>query len=107
MASALISTTPDFDNLMNPVNIQDPFPLYGWLRVHSPVHWNRYLGTWMLTRFEDVRSAFGDPLRFSSDSGEPLLKKASGLSPLGKASFDVGYRFFYRQIQTFDPPAHT
>ncbi len=101
------TATPDFDNLMNPANIHDPFPLYHWLRVHSPVHWNRYLGSWLLTRFDDVRSAFGDPTRFSSDSGEPLLKKADGLPASAKASFDIGYRFFYQQIQTFDPPAHT
>ncbi len=107
MASALLSTTPDFDNLMSPVNIHDPFPLYQWLRIHSPVHWNKYLGTWMLTRFDDVRSAFSDGARFSSNGGEPLLKKAAGLPGPAQASFDIGYRFFYRQIQTFDPPAHT
>ena len=57
MASALLSTLPDFDNLMHPANIQNPFPLYDWLRVHSPVHWNKQIGTWMLTHFASRRTA--------------------------------------------------
>jgi len=65
------------------------------------------LGSWLLTRFDDVRSAFSDSARFSSDSGGPLLKKAADLPSSSRASFDIGYRFFYRQIQASDPPAHT
>lgn len=107
MTPDLLSTTPHFDNLMSPANLQDPFPLYQWLRNNSPVHWNKHIGSWMLTRFDDVRSAFSDFARFSSNNGEALLKRVEGLSGPVKASFDIGYRFFYRQIQASDPPAHT
>lgn len=48
----------DFDNLLNPANLQDPFPLYAWLREEDPVHWNKHFGTWLLTRYSDVHSAF-------------------------------------------------
>ncbi|MBV9678461.1 MAG: hypothetical protein JO185_19140 [Acidobacteriaceae bacterium] len=81
MASVSFSTLPDFDNLMHPAHIQNPFPLYNWLRAHSPVHWNQFIGTWMLTRFEDVRAALADPLGFSSDNGEPLLERQRGCPP--------------------------
>ncbi len=46
MILASLATSPDFNNLMHPANIQNPFPLYDWLRVHSPVHWNKFMGTW-------------------------------------------------------------
>ena len=35
-------------------NVQDPFPLYAWLREHDPVHWSESLGGWLITRYEDV-----------------------------------------------------
>ncbi len=100
-------TIPDFDNLMNPVNIRDPFPLYAWLRENSPVHWNKQMNGWLLTRFVDVRSAFGDATRFSSQSGLPLLARAELLPPEARADFHLGYRFFYQQIQASDAPIHT
>lgn len=62
---------------------------------------------WLITRFVDVRSAFGDAHRFSSQSGIPLLARAELLPPEARADFHVGYRFFYQQIQASDAPIHT
>lgn len=107
MPSTLSSTAPGFDDLMSPANIQDPFPLYGWLRRESPVHWNQRLGGWMVARFEDVRGAFANHRLFSSQSGEPLLRIGEALGAADRHNFDLGYRFFFRQMQTFDPPEHT
>ncbi len=107
MTSFAPSNTPDFDNLMNPVNIRNPFPLYAWLRENSPVHWNKYMNGWLLTLYADVRGAFGDTDRFSSQSGIPLLARANALPVTARADFEVGYRFFYQQIQASDAPVHT
>jgi cytochrome P450 len=35
---------------------QDPFELLADLRAHDPIHWNEPLKTWVVTRFEDVRT---------------------------------------------------
>src|SRR3954452_9413776 len=101
------SNIPDFDDLMNPVNIRNPFPLYAWLRESSPVYWSKRMGGWLLTRFADVRNALGDARRYSSNSGAPLLARADALPAEARADFQVGYRFFYQQIQASDAPVHT
>ena len=49
------------------VNVQDPFPLYRWLREHDPVHWSDSLGGWVVTRYPDVLEVFDKPATFSSD----------------------------------------
>jgi cytochrome P450 len=97
----------DFDNLLSPANVRNPFPLYAQLREESPVHWNTHFGSWILTRYSDVRNAFGDRARFSSQTGETILTRAAGFPPDVMRDLDVGYRFFYKQIQALDAPEHT
>ena len=46
------SRGPDLD-LKSWRNVQDPFPLYAWLRDHDPAHWSASLDAWMVTRYED------------------------------------------------------
>ncbi len=43
----------------------DPYPVYKQLREADPVHWDETLRAWVLTRYDDVASAFNDR-RFSS-----------------------------------------
>jgi len=105
-ASAAVRS-PDFDHLLSPENIANPFPLYATLREESPVHWNSHFGCWLLTRYSDVRSAFGDRARFSSQTGDAILSRASDFPQDVLRDLEVGYRFFYRQIQAFDAPEHT
>lgn len=99
--------SPDFDHLLSPDNIQNPFPLYAILRDESPVHWNSHFGCWLLTRYGDVRSAFADRARFSSQTGDAILSRATGFPQEVLRDLEVGYRFFYKQIQAFDAPEHT
>ncbi len=54
-------------DLKSPQNVQDPFPLYCWLRNHQPVHWSPSLRAWVVTRYDDVLEIFNRPDRFSSD----------------------------------------
>lgn len=97
---------PDWDHLLSPANIENPFPLYARLREESPVHWNGHFGCWLLTRYSDVRSAFADRARFSSQTGEAILSRAIDFPGDAVRDLEVGYRFFYKQIQTFDSPEH-
>jgi cytochrome P450 len=97
----------DFDHLLSPANVQNPFPLYAELREKSPVHWNTHFGSWILTRYSEVRSAFGDRTRFSSRTGEAILARAANFPADVMRDLEVGYRFFYKQIQAFDAPEHT
>jgi len=39
-------------------NVQNPFPLYAWLRDHDPVHWSASLNAWVVTRWADVARLF-------------------------------------------------
>lgn len=53
-------------SLLDPDFVADPYPRLAWLREHEPVLWDEALGTWFITRYEDVWKLFADP-RFSSD----------------------------------------
>src|SRR6266481_1142921 len=56
--------------------IADPFPSYQLLRAEDPVHWSDVLGGWVLTRYDDVKSALLDR-RFSADRITPFAKHLS------------------------------
>lgn len=53
-------------SLLDPDFVADPFPRLAELREHDPVHWDEALGTWFITRYDDVRRFFSDP-RLSTD----------------------------------------
>ncbi|MFL6449303.1 MAG: cytochrome P450 [Bryobacteraceae bacterium] len=97
----------DYDHLLNPTNVQNPFPLYAQLGEESPVHWNSHFGSWLLTRYSDVRSAFADRTRFSSAVGEAMLSRVVDFPQHALSDFEIRYRYFYRQIQALDAPKHT
>ena len=54
-------------NPLSPSVIQNPYKVYGELRRRSPVHRSAILGSWVLTRYEDVIAAVKDHQRFSND----------------------------------------
>ena len=45
---------------LSPEFIRNPYPVLAWLREHEPVH-RSATGAWMISRFDDVYAAFGDP----------------------------------------------
>src|SRR5512145_885223 len=47
-------------------NRRDPLPAYRRLRESAPIRWNRWQGTWLLSRYEDVAAVLRDP-RFTTD----------------------------------------
>ena len=47
-----------FDPL-DPIFVQDPYPILSALREHQPIH-RSPMGSWILTRYQDVFSALAD-----------------------------------------------
>ena len=83
-------------NPLSAHGIQNPYRTYARLRRYSPVHRSRILGSWVLTRYEDVLSAARDHERFSND---PRWRRATA-SVLPPAPDDYS-------ILLVDPPEHT
>ena len=83
-------------NPLSPDVIQDPYKAYARLRRRSPVHRSAILGSWMLTRYEDVLAAAKDHERFSND---PRWRDTT-TSVLPPAPDDYS-------ILLVDPPEHT
>lgn len=48
----------------------DPYPNYRRVREATPVYWSDLLGSWMLTRYADVKTALTDPRLSSAKTRE-------------------------------------
>ena len=81
----------------------DPYPTYNKLCEHYPAHWNTHLGTWTLSRYEDVRAAFRDPA-LSSDRVAPVLQRRRERGDESTGS--IVEKVLSRWIVFTDPPAH-
>src|SRR5665213_2250372 len=75
----------------------DPYPTYRALREHEPVK-RLPNGTYFLTRYDDLVSAYKTTKIFSSDKKREFLPKY-GASPL--------YEHHTTSLVFNDPPAHT
>jgi len=86
--------------LLEPEVLANPYPLYHKLRTEDPVHWDRFLHTWVVTRYPDVLNVLHS---FSADrtpSPEQLTAMGlSGLNPIAKV--------MVKQMLFMDAPAHT
>lgn len=80
----------------DPDIIADPYPIYRELRDEAPVYWSVQANTWVLSRYDDVSAALGDPATYSS---------ASGIFPT-PPGVDMTELFLPMLIMT-DPPRHT
>ena len=76
--------------------IQNPYKTYARLRRHNPVHRSAILGSWVLSRHEDVLAAIRNHACFSND---PRWRRATA-SVLPPAPDDYS-------ILLVDPPEHT
>jgi cytochrome P450 len=86
--------------LLEPEVLANPYPLYHRLRSEDPVHWDRFLHTWVVTRYPDVLNVLHS---FSADrtpTPEQLTAMGlSGLNPIAKV--------MVKQMLFMDAPAHT
>jgi cytochrome P450 len=86
-----------------PANVQDPFPLYAWLRDHEPLHWSQSLRAWMVTRYDDVLELLNRPRRFSSDRFRRVDPRFASRRPVVRAVTEVLDDWLVFR----DPPDHT
>jgi cytochrome P450 len=97
-----VSAVADQD-LLSPELTEDPFAYYAELRASDPVHWAPASKAWLLTRYDDVVAAFGDP-RLSSDRVRPLLDV---LPAQRRVEYGPMLEIISRWMVVTDPPAHT
>ena len=82
---------------LTPEFYADPYPTYRALREHAPVK-RMPNGSWFLTRYDDLVSAYKSTKLFSSDKRKEFFPKY-GDSPL--------YEHHTTSLVFNDPPAHT
>jgi cytochrome P450 len=97
-----VSAVADQD-LLSPELTEDPFAYYAELRASDPVHWAPASKAWLLTRYDDVVAAFGDP-RLSSDRVRSLLEV---LPAQRRAEYGPMLEIISRWMVVTDPPVHT
>lgn len=86
--------------LLDPEVLADPYPLYHRFLRESPVHWDPYLHSWVVTRYPDVLRVLRD---FSADRTPPPEK----LSEMGLSALNPIAKVMVKQMLFLDPPAHT
>jgi pimeloyl-[acyl-carrier protein] synthase len=86
--------------LLEPDVLANPYPLYHRLRAEDPVHWDRFLHTWVVTRYTDVINVLHS---FSADRtptpAQLTVMGLSGLNPIAEV--------MVKQMLFMDAPAHT
>jgi pimeloyl-[acyl-carrier protein] synthase len=86
--------------LLEPEVLANPYPLYHKLRSEDPVHWDRFLQTWVVTRYDDVVTVLSS---FSADrTPTPEQLSSMGLSALNPIA-----TVMVKQMLFMDAPAHT
>lgn len=70
-----MTITPEAPPFMSPDFVADPHAAYGLMRDNTPLLWDETTGTYLISRFEDLRRIFRDPI-FTTDhyaqSMEPI-----------------------------------
>jgi len=79
--------------------LADPYATYAQIR--GPASWNEQMGLWLLTRYEDIRWALGEP-RLSSTMPPPAGHSAGPSDLLADMS-----TFVKSSLVFTDPPDHT
>jgi cytochrome P450 len=86
----------------DPAVVEDPFAFYAALRAESPVHFAEEIGSFLVSRYEDVLAVVSDPERFSSGIGPTaVLPPPEALRILARGVRPVS------TLLTADPPDHT
>ena len=97
---SITSSNLSLYHLLDPEVLADPYPLYRRLREEAPVHWDPYLHTWVVTRYDDVVTVLH---RFSANrTPTPEQLTSIGMGELGPIA-----QMMTRQMLFMDAPAHT
>ncbi len=90
-------------NPSDPAMAANPYPVLQRLQDEDPVHWSDDLNAWVITRYDDVRTALNDP-RLSADRITPFLDH---LPPDERAAVAEVGAMLGRWAVFVDPPLHT
>jgi len=85
--------------LLDPQILANPYALYHRLRIEDPVHWDPYLHTWVVTRYDDVLTV----LQSFIASRTPMPEQLKALELTKLVPFA---EILVRQMLFLDPPAH-
>ena len=103
-SSACVESDPDASlslfQLLDPAVLANPYPLFAKIRATDPVHWDVFLHSWVVTRYEDVVHVLR---KFSADrTPTPEQLDAMGLTQMGPIA-----ELMVKQMLFLDPPSHT
>jgi hypothetical protein len=94
----------DYD-IFDEAYIKDPFPIWDEIREECPVaHSDRYMGSWMPTRYEDLFAIAQDFKHFSSQN---VLVAPFEVEPGYVPAEDTPFQEVAAPPITADPPLHT
>ena len=96
--------TLSLSNLLHEDVRADPYPFYARLRSEDPVHWDREMGFWVLTRYADISSVYLDE-RISRAQG--LMRGFQRLPEIEQRIAEPVYHSFSKTMFYADPPYHT
>lgn len=83
----------------------DPYPTYHRLRSYEPVHRN-FLGSWVLTRYADVKAVLRDP-RFRSDNLPQRIKNKNPYLKHQQKDLNALAGVTSKWLLYLEPPDHT
>jgi cytochrome P450 len=86
--------------------LQNPFPFYELLRENDPVHYDKTLNAWLVSRYADVRAVLLDAEAFSMERGWSTNYAHGFVEEFMEILRRDGGGFFPDVIMT-DPPRHT
>ena len=87
-------------HLLDPEVLANPYPLFHRLRSEDPVHWDPFLHSWVVTRYQDVVTVLHHFSAERTPSPEHLTK-------MGLDSLNPIAQVMIKQMLFLDPPAHS
>ena len=98
-----MSNAVDGYDPFDPVVASEPYATYRWLRDEAPMHFSPVTQTYVLSRWDDVSWALGDPGLFSSDAMRGVLLG----QPTGTGEERLPREAATGNLVAIDPPGHT
>jgi cytochrome P450 len=94
------------ESRVDPEIRNNPFPFYRALREQRPVYYDPKIDTWLVTRYEDVKTVLLDPITYSLEHGYQDRYANGFVDELAEIMNRDGGGFV-RDIIAADPPKHT
>jgi len=93
-------------SFIDPAIQQRPFAYYRTLREDAPIHFEKDLGMYLVSRHEDLEAVLRDPVVFSQELGY-YKQMAHGYLDEMKEILEHQGGGFFPDVANIDPPRHT